>query len=89
MRGGLTGKGGPAGHKERPEETRGQKDWEGRGLRSGAGSPESRGRAEGAASPGAEATGSAYSGREGDAAERDSNSRQRTVLGEARGKKGF
>ena len=37
MRGGLTGKGGPAGHKERPEETRGQKDWEGKGLRSGAG----------------------------------------------------
>ena len=59
------------------------------GAQSGAGSPESRDQGEGAASPGAETTGSASSGREGDAAGRDSNSRERALLGEARGKKGF
>ena len=59
------------------------------GVQSGAGSPESRDQGEGAASPGAGATGSASSGREGDAAGRDSNSRERALLGEARGKKGF
>ena len=39
----------------------------GRALRSGAGSPESRAQGEGEASPGARTTGSASSGREGDA----------------------
>ena len=61
----------------------------GRGLRSGAGSAESRDQGEGAASQGAGATGSASSGREGDAAGRDSNSRERALLGEAEVKKGF
>ena len=49
---------------------RGQRGCEGRGLRSGAGSPESQDRGEGAASPGAGARGSASSGREEDAAAR-------------------
>ena len=61
----------------------------GRGLRSGAGSAESRDQGEGAASQGAGATGSASSGREGDAAGCYSNSRERALLGEARGKQGF
>ena len=46
-------KGGPCGAQGEAWDTRGQRGWEGRGLRSGAGSPESRDRGEGAASPGA------------------------------------
>lgn len=52
MRGRADGKGRSAGQ-DRSEETRGQRGWEREYLRSGAGSPESRDRGEGAASPGA------------------------------------
>lgn len=45
-----------AGHKDRPEETRGQTGWEGEGIRGGVGSPESHGWGEDAASPGAGAS---------------------------------
>ena len=77
VRGLADREGRPAGRKERPEETRGQG---GRGLRSGAGSPESRDRGEDAASR----------GREGEAEGRESTSRTR-ALHEARGRgrKGF
>lgn len=77
VRGLADREGRPAGRKERPKETRGQG---GRGLRSGAGSPESRDRGEDAASR----------GREGEAEGRESTSRTR-ALHEAsgRGRKGF
>ena len=47
----------PTGQKHRPEEMRGQTGWEGRGLSSGAGSPESQDPGDNAASPGEERSG--------------------------------
>ena len=45
--GNVTMKARPAGRKDPPEEASGEKDWEGRGLSSGAGSPESQDRGAG------------------------------------------
>ena len=74
-KGGCCGARGAASGGARAERLRG------RGLRSGAASPEPRERGDGAAY-----LRSASSGREGDAAGRDCNSPERALLGEARGK---
>ena len=55
--GNVTMKRKPTGQKHLPEETRGQTGWEGRGLSSGASSPESQDPGDNAASPGEERSG--------------------------------
>ena len=83
MRGRADGKGRSAGQKDRSEETRGQRGWEGGGLRTGADSPEFQDRGEGMASLGARRPARPPRGQEGEGearGRRESISRQKTLL---------